>query len=223
MTTQKQLAANRRNAQLSTGPKSETGKAAIRLNATRHGLLSSAPVASGENEAEYSALCEQLKSELAPVGILETQIVARMTNSLWRLRRLSHIESGLLSGGLAQAYAAANDDVARQHVRSEGGMAELLANMDNGTVTVLDKDAYDAANAAADEARALLLSDSALLGAAYQNDAAGADALTKLARYETTLERSLFRAGAELERRQTARREREAAKRDPGDDPGEAE
>ena len=57
--------------------------------------------------------------------------------------------------------------------------------------------------------RAARLSESALLGAAFRTDTLGADALTKLARYETSLERSLERAGVALEQRQAARRERE--------------
>ena len=40
MTSEKQAKANRRNALKSTGPKTPNGKAAIRYNATKHGLLS---------------------------------------------------------------------------------------------------------------------------------------------------------------------------------------
>ena len=37
MATEKQIEANQRNARLSTGPKTETGRRRSRLNATKHG------------------------------------------------------------------------------------------------------------------------------------------------------------------------------------------
>jgi hypothetical protein len=52
MATRKQRAANRRNAQLSTGPKTPEGKAAVRLNALKHGLTAENAVIIGEEEAD---------------------------------------------------------------------------------------------------------------------------------------------------------------------------
>jgi hypothetical protein len=39
MATQAQILANRRNAQKSTGPRTEKGKAVVSQNAVKHGLL----------------------------------------------------------------------------------------------------------------------------------------------------------------------------------------
>lgn len=209
-TTELQKRANRANALKSTGARTPAGKAAVRLNAVRHGLLSRAPVMAGEDEAEYDALRAQLESELAPVGLIESQLVERMAGALWRLRRLAHIEAGLLTYHAAGAYADAADTVAASHTVTEGGADELLEMIrrdQEGKVTVLDEEAHAQAKAAAAEAWAARLCEGALLGAAYRSDAAGADALTKLSRYETTLERSLYRAGDELRRRQETRRE----------------
>lgn len=208
MATELQKRANRANALKSTGPTSDAGKMAVRLNATRHGLLSKAPIMAGESEEEYNALRAQLESELAPVGIMEGQLCERLVGMLWRLRRLQHIEAGILTGGAARVFADAADEVAKSHTRIEEGQAALLEQMNEeweGRTVIENEAAHSDATDTAKEARAVLWSVPALLGAAYRNDAGGADALTKLSRYETTLERSLFRSLEEIRRLQEVR------------------
>jgi len=56
--TSSQTEANRANAQLSTGPKTDTGKARARLNATRHGLTGQVMILSTEELAAYKRHCE---------------------------------------------------------------------------------------------------------------------------------------------------------------------
>ena len=68
MTSEKQAQANRRNAMKSTGPKSSEGKAVVRHNATRHGLLSQVDLLPGEDEAAFVKLSDLLRAELEPVG-----------------------------------------------------------------------------------------------------------------------------------------------------------
>lgn len=185
---------------------------AVRLNATRHGLLSRAPIMAGESEEEYNALRSQLENELNPVGIVEAALCERVVGMLWRLRRLSHIEAGLLTGGAARVFADAAEEVAKTYTRKEGGhdaLVEILVEEAQGRTVIENEEAHTDAKGAANEAHSVLWSVPALLGAAYRNEVAGADALTKLSRYETTLERSLFRSLEELRRLQDARRERE--------------
>jgi len=50
MTSNRKAEANRRNARKSTGPKTPEGKAAVRLNALKHGLLSREVLLPGEDE-----------------------------------------------------------------------------------------------------------------------------------------------------------------------------
>ncbi len=205
MTTQLQTRANKANALKSTGPKSEAGRMAVRLNATRHGLLSRAPIMAGEDADEYTALCAKLADELQPRGIIEEQLTARIAGALWRLRRAAHIEAGLFTHHAARAYAEAAEDVAKSHTVTTGGMDEIIAALDESTVTVVNEDAHESALQIAEDARQTQLSESALMGAAYEADAGGADALTKLSRYETTIERGLYRAHDELQRLQQNR------------------
>ena len=85
MTSEKKAEANRRNALKSTGPKTPEGKAAVRLNALRHGLLSQEILLPGEDEEALRELGEHLRAELQPVGELENLLVDRIITAYWRL------------------------------------------------------------------------------------------------------------------------------------------
>jgi len=97
-TSPKQLEANKRNAQRSTGPRTPAGKARIKFNALRHGLLAKSvilPIRSrSEKRSHFDALLEQLIDELKPVGILEDMLVEKIAVSYWRLRRALRAEAG---------------------------------------------------------------------------------------------------------------------------------
>ena len=73
--SEKQLEANRRNASQSTGPKTEAGKQASRMNAVTHGLLAKAVVITAgdyqEDEQEFGQLLEDLREQFTPVGVAE--------------------------------------------------------------------------------------------------------------------------------------------------------
>src|SRR5262245_35340814 len=92
----KKLAANRRNAQLSTGPKSREGKNAVRWNALKHGLLAKAAVLPLEDRAEYERLWAGLVESLQPVGTLEALLVEDIAAIYWRRRRAVRAEAAIL-------------------------------------------------------------------------------------------------------------------------------
>jgi hypothetical protein len=50
-----------------------------------------------ENAAEYTAFAEQLRAELRPVGPVEGELVDQIIAGMWRRRRLSLIETGILT------------------------------------------------------------------------------------------------------------------------------
>lgn len=96
MPTQAQLAANRRNAKQSTGPKTAEGKAAAARNALRHGLTSRQIVCYKERESDYAAFHASMRQTLAPADEVEEQLVERIILCSWRLRRLARAERGLI-------------------------------------------------------------------------------------------------------------------------------
>ena len=96
MTTQKQIDANRRNAQKSTGPKTPGGKEIASRNAARHGLLAQALVLEGESREEFDRFSEGLMEHLEPVGYVETMLAERVVAGAWRSRRALRVEWALV-------------------------------------------------------------------------------------------------------------------------------
>jgi len=66
MTSPKQIKANKINATLSTGPRSEQGKQVSRMNALSHGLTAKQVVIEGEDPEDFNWLLEGLIKEFAP-------------------------------------------------------------------------------------------------------------------------------------------------------------
>ena len=89
------LAANRRNARKSTGPRTPEGKARSSLNAVTHGLFASTPVlfVSGhsEQEADRNRLVSALSKELFAESALEHYLVERIVNLAWQLLRVERV------------------------------------------------------------------------------------------------------------------------------------
>ena len=93
----RQAEANQRNAQQSTGPKSEKGKARSSYNGLKHGLYARDVVLPGEDVEAFDALLANMKAELKPEGQAEEGMVRRAADIWWRLGRTAAIEAGFLS------------------------------------------------------------------------------------------------------------------------------
>jgi hypothetical protein len=92
MATLKQFEANRRNAQHSTGPKTPEGKAAVSMNALRHGLRARSVLLPGEDRNEFTQLCDDLEVEWHPQSRTEQFYVEQMAVSQWKLCRMEVTE-----------------------------------------------------------------------------------------------------------------------------------
>ncbi len=105
--TEKQIAANRRNAAHSTGPRTEEGKQIVSQNALKHGLLAREVVVSvgdgAENRQEFDAMLLDLKDYFAPQGVLEEILVEKIAVAYWRLRRAHRFEVGVIRDNLDNA------------------------------------------------------------------------------------------------------------------------
>jgi hypothetical protein len=88
MATARQIQANRRNAQKSTGPKTARGRAAVRWNGLKHGLNARTLILPGEDRADFKALLHSLQAEHQPATPRERKLVIESAKALWRARRI---------------------------------------------------------------------------------------------------------------------------------------
>lgn len=92
MATDNKIAANRKNALSSTGPKSKLGKSKSSGNATKHGVYSVKTLLRGEDENLYEAVKEEQRRRFSPKTFVEKALVDQLVGELWRLRRISRAE-----------------------------------------------------------------------------------------------------------------------------------
>jgi len=118
MSTSAQIAANQANAQLSTGPTSETGKTKSSLNAVKTGLTGRTVLLPTEDAALYETHVSQFMKSHAPSGDDERNLVQSLADTEWRLLRIPALEMGVYAvGRLEFAELFANEDeAARKHL-----------------------------------------------------------------------------------------------------------
>src|SRR5580704_793371 len=102
MISEKQFAANQRNAQFSTGPRTEQGKRHSSLNARRHSLTGQVTAMTDEDRAAHDEFSAALIQNLAPEGAMEFQLAQRIATDSWRLNRTSAIEDNLFAIGFSE-------------------------------------------------------------------------------------------------------------------------
>jgi hypothetical protein len=86
MATEKQILANRRNAEKSTGPTSDRGKSISKLNGLRHGVYAETLILPGEDRAEFEALHDRLQQLYQPQDVTQQKMVADTAAVEWKLR-----------------------------------------------------------------------------------------------------------------------------------------
>ncbi len=93
MSTLRQIEANRRNAQKSTGPTSVTGKAASSMNALKTGIHAKSLVLPTEDPAELEELVEDSYRSFHPTTPDARSLVDEFIYCEWSLRRLRAAET----------------------------------------------------------------------------------------------------------------------------------
>ncbi len=98
-----QLAANRANALLSTGPTSDEGKAICSLNAVKTGLTGRTVLLPDDDAVAYSALIAGFVAEWQPATDTEHRLVQSLADTEWRLLRIPVLEAGIYAIGRLEA------------------------------------------------------------------------------------------------------------------------
>ena len=95
--TSAQRKANRANAQKSRGPVSQTGKAIVSQNATKHGLCGAFHVLAWEEQQDYDNLLNGLMADEKPVGTAEVELVVKMAEHTWLAKRSLRMQEACFS------------------------------------------------------------------------------------------------------------------------------
>jgi hypothetical protein len=116
--TDAQLAANRANAQESTGPRTAAGKARSSANAVSFGLFSARGFVRPEEAALWEDFRAGVLAELCPESLLEESFAQEILHGMWRLRRCALAEESLASAADPQESGQASVDRARAQAAS---------------------------------------------------------------------------------------------------------
>ncbi|HTU45627.1 MAG TPA: hypothetical protein VMF91_11230 [Bryobacteraceae bacterium] len=93
MATEAQISANQQNSQHSTGPKTESGKAASCQNNFKYGLTgASFTVLDFEDQDEYDHVLSGLCFEHQPATMTESILVEKMAQSYWLRKRALYLQ-----------------------------------------------------------------------------------------------------------------------------------
>ena len=173
MATKSQIDANRRNAQKSTGPKTQEGKDKSRRNGLQHGLTAKTCMLEDEDPEALVDLLNEIREKFNPQDTDEDFLIERMAKARFKYNRIMPLEAAVYNLRLSVD-------------RTPKEITEALG--------VNGQRAW-----------------------AYMRDANGGNALSKLARYETSLLREYDRSRQELEKLQKIRAARPAPPPDPSE------
>ncbi len=93
MSTPAQTAANQANAQHSSGPRTDAGKAASSQNNFRHGFTGAFRLLASEDAAAYETMRLNFKAEHQPVTFTEEVLVEKMAQHHWLRQRALELQN----------------------------------------------------------------------------------------------------------------------------------
>jgi hypothetical protein len=105
MSSNSKIDANRRNSQLSTGPRSDAGKSVVARNACKHNLTSLNIAIAGEDLDEFHILLHETAIDVAPRSTIENALVQQIAYAEWKLLRIARWETEIISAAMSRREA----------------------------------------------------------------------------------------------------------------------
>jgi hypothetical protein len=134
---------------------------------------------------------------------MESLLVERIIATHWRLLRLGRVEAGIFAWQHYEELADRAQQEARAYERDKR-LADMLKGINSPVPT--DQNKREEALSKVREMKAKQDTETATLGGTFIRDADKGNAFSKLSRYETAIERSLYKALHELQCLQASRR-----------------
>ena len=206
--SEEQILANRRNALKSTGPVTTAGKAISSKNAIKHGLRAAEIVIPGEDSSEFDSFRQDLLADLSPASHMEFMLADRIIGSFWKLRRSGRMENELYFTLMAPGYS--EKTVAKEKPYE----VEVTCTREDGSTYVDQHYSISKTDGVKDllkepkpeEPKAAEPPETFhSLGSVALQDFTSSNILARFRCYEGQIERSLYKAMTELQRRQFLR------------------
>ena len=231
MTPEERAAQNRKNAQSSTGPKTDQGKAISSQNAVKHGFFAKNDVISGEDLAAYEQHRQDIYDEFVPLTPTESVLTQRIASLTWRLMRADRLQTTTINTLVAAQQRATQpskppelninamiaqlrkkDKDPEYALNTAGIILAGLARYPNKPVTT-DPTLDAAMNAAMNPPGSNHICDAEIqLGTVIYNDFHGSAVIERLQGYEQKIESSLFKTIRQFQQFQQARIKTDAAR-----------
>ena len=131
MATEKQIAANRANAQKSTGPTTAAGKAVSSMNAVTSGVYAENEIIKGESPEAYSDLADRFYEDFQPANAMEAAQLDNVIRDTWLLIRFARIDAEILDYKVQEALFKRPDTQAgRAFLESSAEQIRLQRRID---------------------------------------------------------------------------------------------